>query len=352
MRRVIRALGAFCHPYRRLYLTSAGWVFSAVTLGMGVVAINTGHNLFHLALALLLSAVIVSGLLSERNLRRVTVRRRLPAEITAGVAFPVTLELANTHPRRTLYSLEVSDSSTFSPRARVAHVVALGPGQCETLSYLARVEKRGRHDFTTVHLSTRFPFGLFEKVRVVPLRTPFVAYPRLREVRQADARAAGAEGSGGKPSRLGEEILNLRGAQLEDDHRLIHWRTSARRGELTVKEFDQRKARPRAIFFDNRGSEGEAFEARVEHAAGLIRLFSRENVPLSFATWQAHFAVAGSRQGARAALHHLALLSPAPAASGRGFLLWREAALNHKGALYLRGELPPPALPPCEVIQL
>jgi uncharacterized protein (DUF58 family) len=351
VRRFARALGAFLHPYRRLYLTPSGWVFSAVTLGMGVVAINTGHNLFHLVLALLLSAVIVSGLLSERNLRRVSVLRRLPPEITAGVPFPVTIEVANTHPRRSLYSLEVSDRSAFSPAARAPEILVLGPGQSASLSYMARVEERGRHDFTAVQLSTRFPFGLFEKVRVIPLRTTFVAYPRLREVGRIEARAAGAEGDGGNPSRLGEDVLNLRGAELGDDHRLIHWRTSARRGELTVKEFDRKRARPRAVFFDDRGVEGEAFESRVEHAAALVRLFARENLPLSFSTWHAHFAVAGSRQGARAALRHLALVSPTAAAAGRGFALWREAALRQKGALYLRGEVPPPPLPPCEVIR-
>ena len=64
---------------RRLRFTQLGRWYVALTIGIGLAAINTGNNLLFLVLGLLLSSIVVSGLLSETSLRAVRVERRLPA---------------------------------------------------------------------------------------------------------------------------------------------------------------------------------------------------------------------------------------------------------------------------------
>jgi len=50
---------------RSIRLTSEGTRFLLFTIGIGVAAVNTGNNLFYLLLAMMLSVVVISGVLSE-----------------------------------------------------------------------------------------------------------------------------------------------------------------------------------------------------------------------------------------------------------------------------------------------
>ena len=49
--------------------TRAGWLFFVIIFGVGFAALNTGNNLLYLVLALMLSFLVLSGLLSESALR-------------------------------------------------------------------------------------------------------------------------------------------------------------------------------------------------------------------------------------------------------------------------------------------
>jgi len=69
---------------RRLSFTPLGRWYVALTIAIGLAAINTGNNLLFLVLGLLLSSIVVSGLLSETSLRAVRVERRLPASASVG----------------------------------------------------------------------------------------------------------------------------------------------------------------------------------------------------------------------------------------------------------------------------
>jgi len=76
---------------RSLRLTSDGTRFLLFTIGIGVAAVNTGNNLFYLLLAMMLSIVVISGLLSEQCLRRLDFHRHVPDLIMANQPTTVTL---------------------------------------------------------------------------------------------------------------------------------------------------------------------------------------------------------------------------------------------------------------------
>jgi uncharacterized protein (DUF58 family) len=299
-----------------------------------------------------LSTVIVSGLLSERVLRGIQVRRYFPSDVTARVAFSVMVEIRNPHPRKTVYAVGVSDGGDFFLRRVLGEIPSLRAGQSKSLSYFARAERRGLYRFGAVHLSTRFPFGFFEKVRVVPLEDSLVAYPAEREVAELAASVAGRERPGVKKQRFGEEFLGLRPARSGDDHRLIHWRTSARTGQWMVKEFVEELKQPRPLFFDSRGTPGEHFERLIESVATLLRLLTAKGISLNFATWEKYLGRIESAEEMKTALRHLALMAPGTDACGAGFETWRIDA-HREGGVFVEGELPPPAsLPGCDVVRL
>lgn len=343
----------YLYPYRRLRLTREGWVFSVVALSIGLVAINTGHNLFYLVFGLLLSVVIVSGILSERVLRGIEARRHIPSEVTARIPFAVVLEVRNPHRHKISYSLTISDGVDLLPRRTLGYLPSLAPGELRSFHYLAQVEKRGVHRFGLVHLVTRFPFGLFEKVRLIPLQENFIAYPGHKETSRLRALVSGKDRIGSKKWPWGEETLGFRPALPEDDHRLIHWRTSARMGQLMVKEFVEEIVHPRPLFFDSRGEEGNRFEQVVEVAASLLRLLVINGVAVTFFTWEECFQPTASAEEMKAALRHLALISPSRGVIRDGFEKWRAQAIREGGGIFLQGEASPPSsLPPCEVLQV
>lgn len=341
-------------PRRRLRITREGWVFASITLSIGVVAVNTGHNLFYLIFALLLSTMVVSGILSERVLKGIEVRRRLPDDIAARVPFAVVLEVHNPHPRRFAYSLSVTDAGGFlPPRRPLAFVPCLGPRETRHLHYLAELPRRGEHLLGPLYLSTRFPFGLFEKVRIIRQEQTLIVYPAPRVAPRPDASASGDEQPTRKKRRSGEELWGLRAASPEDDQRLIHWRTSARMGQLMAKEFAESRQYPRHLFFDNQGEQGERFEQAVESAAALLFELMDRGSAVTFATWEGHFHPAAGIDERRRTLRHLALITPLGGARGRGFDAWRATTLKEGGGIFLGSGGPlPTLLPPCEVVTL
>ncbi|MBI2357909.1 MAG: DUF58 domain-containing protein [Deltaproteobacteria bacterium] len=353
MKAFVQRLARALNPSRRLYFTREGWLFTALALSIGLVAVNTGHNLFYLVFALLLSVVIVSGILSERVLRHIEVERRLPAEVTARASFPVTVELRNPHRHLLSYSLAVSDSSDFFPRRALGYLSCLGPGESRSFHYLARVDRRGEHRFGPMYLSTRFPFGLFEKVRLIRAPATFVAYPAHKDVSRHYPSVLGKERTGYKKWRWGEEVLGFRPATASDDHRLIHWPTSARVGQLMIREFLEEVEHPRLVFFDNRGVAGEKFECGVEVAASVLRELAGRGAAVSFATWDKYFQPTIRPEGLRSALRHLALLAPATGMEGAGFKSWRVQVRIEGQGILISGELSlPPSLPPCAMVRV
>jgi len=343
----------FFYPYRRLRFTREGWIFSILALSIGLIAVNTGHNLFYLVFGLLLGMVIVSGLLSERVLRGIAVTRHLPPEVTARIPFATVLEVRNAHERKISYSLTIRDSGDFFPPRTLGYIPCLRPGESRAFHYLAQADRRGSYRLGPTQLVTRFPFGLFEKTRIVPYFQSLVVFPGQRPTPAIRSLVSGRKQIGNRKWRWGDEIMGLRPAGTEDDHRMIHWRTSARQGQLMVKEFVEEIEQPRPLFFDNRGREGEDFEAAVEVAATLVRELVGLGVPVSFSTWEEHVGAGAGESHLEASLRLLALISPSPACNTQGFEKWQKEVVREGGGIYLHGAAVTPAsLPPCQVVRV
>jgi uncharacterized protein (DUF58 family) len=340
------------YPYRSLGLTREGWFFLVVTIAIGLAALNTGHNLFYLVFAMLVSLIVVSGLLSERTVRHLRVERRVPAELFARTPAPFELRVRNLSRKRASYAVEIREAVAGQPRRRVAFLDRLDPGAERSVFSLWSFPRRGRQGFRSVHLVTRFPFGLFEKTRIVPATESCVVFPA---VDGAAARRLSREAgdSAFRKHRLGEEVVGLRRMLPEDDLRRIHWRVSARIGEWMVTERAQALDRPVAVFFDNRGPAGERFEAAVERAASLVWTANRAGRAVRLFSWGRSFREDGP-VALRAALTFLAEVEPASSDRSPGdreLREWRQEVERNGGGVFVTaGE--PPDVPPGTVLRV
>jgi uncharacterized protein (DUF58 family) len=116
-------------------------------------------------------------------------------------------------------------------------------GAHQTLTYLARawLTRRGRFSLGPTALTTGDPLGLFRATRTFPAETSVVALPAIFQI-ESFPHLPGLPQGGRVISRRALDITphasNVREYVAGDPLKRIHWPTTARRGQLMVKEFD------------------------------------------------------------------------------------------------------------------
>jgi uncharacterized protein (DUF58 family) len=298
-------------------------VFFALTLGVGFAALNTGNNLLYLVLSLMLAFLVLSGVLSESALRGISVRRRRPRELFAGAPALVALEVTNQQRRVPAIAIVVEDlvleashpGARATPRgAGRAFVLRIAPGRSETGFYRLRPAARGDLGFLGFRVSTRFPFGLFSKSLEIDAPGSALVYPAV-EARLRREHARGDESGRGAAPRPapGAEVGGLREFQVGDPARRIHWRASARRAALVVRQSESDRRGEREVRLRTRDVEaGEGFETAVRHAASELVAWIGAGARVSLRTDSARFAPEdGAAQRVRL-LAFLARVQPDP----------------------------------------
>jgi uncharacterized protein (DUF58 family) len=136
--------------------------------------------------------------------------------------------------------------------------------------------KRGPLRFRGVTLARRDPLDLFrafyrvplpQTVLILPKRYPLsaVALPGTHRYQQGGVAFAASVGES-------EEFVSLRDYRPGDPLRHVHWRSSARAGNLVVKEFQDEFFVRHALVLDTfgRSVQAEAFEEAVSLAASFV----------------------------------------------------------------------------------
>src|SRR3972149_1015475 len=181
-------------------------------LGVGVAAVNTGNNLLYLALSLNLSLILLSGVLSEGTLRRISLRVRPASEAFAGAEAFLAVTCSAEAKRFPGISLVVALRTGEDPVT--VRFPDIAPGTSETRVVPFRPRRRGGLDSIQATVSTRFPFSLFEKsvefsVPAGILVSPRPSPPAARNEDLPDAAPSG------RPFRAGRVGAFPRGARGE-----------------------------------------------------------------------------------------------------------------------------------------
>lgn len=261
--------------YRSTRITSEGLQFLIFTLAIGIAAINTGNNLFYLLLAMMLSLILVSGIAAEYCLRRLELHRHLPDLLFLNTPVTAVLAVKNRKPRLTSFSLtlcDVSDDHVIFPNVEIH---SLSPGASRLLSYPLTPTRRGRWHLSGIRISTEFPFGLFTKRAFYPMEDTVVVCPEIRAINESLLRGLFAAGYEQTVHRRGHgsDLYNLRLYQAGDDSRNIHWPTTARTSQLTIRETEAEEQRRAIIHVPTSvpATHDAPFERAVSLAASLVQ---------------------------------------------------------------------------------
>ena len=152
---------------RSIRLTSEGTRFLLFTFGIGLAAINTGNNLFYLLLAMMLSLIVISGLLSEHCLRRLEFRRHVPDLIMANEPTTLTLSVTNRNRHLPSFSLRLLDVVEGQDVDRGLAIHLLPPQSSVLLSYPLLATKRGWIRFEGIRAADAVPLRTVSQERAL-----------------------------------------------------------------------------------------------------------------------------------------------------------------------------------------
>ncbi|HZJ56168.1 MAG TPA: DUF58 domain-containing protein [Myxococcaceae bacterium] len=269
--RLPRAWRRLWKPPRRLRTTPAGRTYLVLTVGVGLAALNTGNNLLYLVLGLQLSIVVVSGILSERCMRRLQVRRLLTASPRARTPFHLAWGLLL--PKGQAFALSVSEVHPVLGSA-VGRLAWLPAGEEVVVRAVASAPRRGPLQLRAVRVATRFPFGLFEKSRDLELPGELLVLPGRMPPRPEPpwpSSGLGLEQRSLRGLDGGGDLAHLRELRDGEDARRIHWRKSAQLGTLLRVERDA-QPQPRIMLQLDDRAPAEALDGRCEELAARAEL--------------------------------------------------------------------------------
>jgi uncharacterized protein (DUF58 family) len=220
-----------------------GWLFiAALLLVQGYLR---GVNLVALIACLLLAlwALNVVWVISRFGLKRLRLRRHIASPVYAAEPFSVSLELSGKL-RRKQPGLRVIDRGSHHQHAW--YIPALPPGGTVQTRYEVVLPRRGKYLWPDLRLTTGYPFGLLRRWLRVESRDATLVLPQLGRLERNLLQRLLMERcepstSQRKPIRrhaaAQTEFYGLREFRAGDSPRWIHWRTSARVGELMVREY-------------------------------------------------------------------------------------------------------------------
>jgi uncharacterized protein (DUF58 family) len=274
---------------RRAVLTRRGWTLAGAGAGLIVGSRLLGASaLAGLGVG---AALLLLFALAWTATRHVTLdlRRSLrPARLHVGSEGRIVLS-GRAVGRTPLVTL----TDAFDDGRRAARFV-LSPqpaGAPVQAVYRVPTNRRGRYTVGPLVASAGDPLGLARRAVTLAGINDLVVCPRVHDVLPP------RPGGGGEPAAHDDgprspaleplgEFLALRDYEPGDDPRRVHWRSTARSGELVVRQDEAAAPGRIAVLLDNRAHvhDDASFEAAVEAVASIAVSLQRHRRPVEVLT--------------------------------------------------------------------
>src|SRR6202034_2222717 len=275
--------------------------------------------------ALLVVLPVVSAFTARRSRYRLSCSRRLdPPRGPAGESTAVTARLENVSRLRTGVLL-AEDVTPYRLGSRPRFVLdEIEPSGSRELNYQIRSDTRGKFTIGPLRVRGADAFGLVEISRSFSTTSTLVVTPKIIPLPRATASSSWlGEGDGGMRtiSATGEDDAAPRAYQDGDGLRRVHWRSTARYGELMVRREEHQWRNSASVFLDTRraahsGSGPSAtFEFAVSAAASIGAHLTEEGFRARLLTEAGEIAPRGTFSDTL--LDMLAVINPSSAVNIR-----------------------------------
>ena len=302
----------------RISIPPEGMVFSVVLGFIAVCSVLRSVNMLVVVSGMMLVALLFCWRLSRYAVRNIVVRREVPNQIHVGQPVNIQWPAAN-HGNFAIFRLILTDTiiqkvSRFGslikasrkkrPFARPSITYPkIDAGQTSYSSYRILFAERGTYEFGPATVENRFPLALVNSwFRTQHIRLLDVA-PQLGSLannwdKLFQTISQGASSRSSIAGTQEEEFYAIREWRSGDNLRKIHWRSSAKKLQPMVRQFDRIIEQDRALLID--------LFADPTDAHNFLKISNECELALSFATtaitkWlqessgKFHLTIAGSQ---------------------------------------------------------
>jgi uncharacterized protein (DUF58 family) len=301
---------------------AAGFAAAAVALYLAgrLTGVAELYMLAVATLALPLGAFLV---VTWGNYRLASTRSVRPVRTSVGNRIAVTVRLDNpTRLETGVLLLEDRLPYQLGPGARFV-VPGVPGGDRELLQYELRAAARGRYSIGPLAVRLADPFGLAQMTSELAGTSDVIVHPRVESLAAPGLGGELASAAATKVRYLfsqGDEFYTTREYRDGDDLRKVHWRSSAKRGQLMIRQ-EERPWQARAVIAidlrlaAHRGQGGRAsFERAVSAAASIALRLGRSGYDLALVADDGRrvspAGLAGHADQATAVLDFLASVEP------------------------------------------
>lgn len=214
---------------------------------------------------------VVAALWIARAGNRIGLSRTLGAtQVEVGQRAQIHLELTNVGPTTGVLLIEEQIPWALGSRPRFV-IDAMRPGWSRKIDYPVQAEVRGKYQIGPLRVRIGDPFGLVELHRTFTKTASLVVIPATEPLPTINLLGAWTGTGDNRPrpfSSGGAADVTVRDYRLGDDLRRVHWRSSAKVGELMVRREEQPWQSRCTLFIDNRARvhRGQGPHSSIERA--------------------------------------------------------------------------------------
>jgi uncharacterized protein (DUF58 family) len=297
-------------------LTTRGRSFLAAGFAAAVSAAILGEqDLLRVAVLLAVLPLLAAAYVGRSRYKLACSRSLDPQRVPIGASSRVVLRLQNMS-RLPTGTLLLEDRLPYALGSRPRVVLErLGAHQASSVAYTVRADVRGRYEVGPLVVRLTDPFGLCELTRAFPSVDRLTVIPQvltLPTVRLASEYAGTGDSRARSVAVHGEDDAATREYRRGDDLRRVHWKSTARTGELMVRREEQPWESRATVVLDTRAvahrGEGPtaSFEWAVSAAASVAVHLRQSSYKLRLVTGSGIDADAREGGGEGLLLDHLA----------------------------------------------
>jgi uncharacterized protein (DUF58 family) len=253
-------------------LTTRGRSFLAAAGAAAVSALILGEkDLLRVAVLLAVLPLLAAAYVGRSRYKLACNRSLEPGRASVGASARVVLRLQNMS-RLPTGTLLLEDRLPYALGSRPRVVLErLAAHQASSVAYTVRADVRGRYPVGPLVVRLTDPFGLCELNRSFPSVDRLTVIPQvsvLPTVRLAGEHAGTGDSRARSVAVHGEDDSATREYRRGDDLRRVHWRSTARTGELMVRREEMPWESRATVVLDTRGyaHRGEGPTASFEWA--------------------------------------------------------------------------------------
>lgn len=219
--------------------TGSGLLLIFIGLTIGLAAYNTVNNILFAALALLIAALILSGVICWGNLLCARWRLETSSTFRVGEEGTVSVVVENARQRFPLFCVSFGmQTDAADEKRRLYMKERLDPGEETSLEWRFKPAHRMKTVVKIENAVSNFPFGFLSKYLPGECEAEIHVWPkRVNYTRFRNPEVAGSyQGKSSRKHGASGELIGLRQYEKGDALRSIHWKVSAKQGRLIVKQ--------------------------------------------------------------------------------------------------------------------